>query len=68
MSESLAWYVINELDFEKLKAVHETQNYPAPGEWVVLDKQKGSSIDQSEGKINIKTATAKDESSCEPKA
>lgn len=65
-SEALAWYVINELDFEKLKAVNETQDYPAPGEWVTLAKQKGSPIDHLEGKINSPTTTAKGESSCEP--
>ena len=68
MSESLAWYIINELDFEKLKAVQETQDYPLPGEWFVLDKQKGFSIDHMEGKINNSSITAKGESPCEPGA
>ena len=64
MSEALAWYVLNELDFEKLESTGEIQNYPAPGEWVILDKQKADPMDnqpQLEGKINSPTATVKGE-------
>lgn len=63
IGEALAWYVVNELDFEKLKATREIQNYPPPGEWVSLDKQRADPMNQSEGKINSPTVTVKGERS-----
>ena len=61
MGKALAWYAANEVDFDKVKATRDIENYPAPGEWVTLNKQKVDTINHLESKTNIPTATVKGE-------
>ena len=60
-SEAFAWYVANELDFEKLKSIALSDNCPEPGKLVVLDKQRIDTINDPEGKPSTPTATIKNQ-------
>lgn len=60
-SEAFAWYVTNELDFEKLKGIAVKEDCPEAGKLIILDKQRIDTIDNPEGKTSIPTVTIKGE-------
>ena len=60
-SEAFAWYVANQLDLEKLKAIAVKGDCPEAGKFIILDKERIDTIDDPQGETGIPTATIKGE-------